>query len=120
MASLPFDEVIEVAEVDSLFWNIIIPTIKGYGTRGKDIDMEKWCELEIEYFIGLSLEKSQRQRLTFTAMAKMLGSTPNNIRARHLKVLSLVKEACIKAGYTVDGRTEEPQYKIKHNGRRPH
>lgn len=99
-----FDAIIDEAEVDTLFYEIIIPCIQQYGTRANDIDMEMWQALEIQYFIGLSMEQSQRQRLTFTSMAAQLGTTPQNIRIRHKKVMKLVQERCIELGFDVPVR----------------
>lgn len=98
-AEQEFDAIIEEAEIDTLFYDIIIPAIEFYGVRAKDIDMERWRALEIQYFIELSAEKSQRQRITFTEMAKQLGTTPQNIRVRHQKVMAYIKELCIEHGY---------------------
>lgn len=94
-----FDAIVEEAEIDTLFYDIIIPAIEAYGTRAKDIDMELWKQLEIQYFIELSMEKSQRQRITFTEMARQLGSTPQNMRTRHKKVMALIRQGCIDHGY---------------------
>lgn len=96
------DDFIAEAEIETLFYNIIIPVIRDYGQRAKEIDMDLWQELEIQYFVELSMEKSQRQRITFTEMAKQLGTTPQNIRTRHKKVLELVKRACVEHGYVTD------------------
>lgn len=95
-ATEEFDMLIEEASVDELFYRAIIPAIEEYGVRAKDIDMELWRDLEIRYFIELSVEQSQRKRITFTEMAKQLGTTPQNIRVRHQKVLKLVREKCEK------------------------
>lgn len=125
MASLPFEEILEVAEIETLFYDIIIPTLNLYGSRKSlGMDMNLWQKLECEYFVGLSMENSQRQRLTFTEMARQLNSTPNNIRARHYKVLGLIREEAERKGYTVEGRTGDfydlRNVKIKHNKRRAH
>ncbi len=93
-AAEEFDMLIEEASVDELFYRAIIPAIEEYGVRAKDIDMELWRDLEIRYFIELSAEHSQRRRLTFTEMARQLGTTPQNIRIRHQKVLKLIREKC--------------------------
>lgn len=98
-SEMAFDSILEEAEVDTLFYDIIIPCIQRYGTRAKDIDMELWQELETQYILELSMEQSQRQRITFTEMAKQLGSTPQNLRTRHKKVMEAIKEACIDYGY---------------------
>lgn len=100
-ALVEFDAIIADAEVDTLFYDIIIPCIEAYGTRAKDIDMELWKTLEIQYFIELSMESSQRQRITFTEMAKQLGTTPQNIRSRHKKIMELLKKACREYGYDI-------------------
>lgn len=100
-AEQEFDTFIDEAELDTLFYDIIIPAIEEYGTRSKDIDMELWKQLEIQYFIELSIEKSQRQRITFTEMAKQLGTVPQNLRVRHKKVLERVKSRCREYGYNV-------------------
>lgn len=96
-----FDELIGEAEVDTIFYQIIIPCIEFYGTRSKDIDMELWRNLEIQYFMELAMVQSQRQRLTFTQMAKLLGTSAPNIRNRHQKVMALIKEECENFGFTV-------------------
>jgi RNA polymerase sigma factor (sigma-70 family) len=104
-AEQEFDEIIQEAEVDTLFYDIIIPSIEEYGTRAKDIDMELWRQLEIQYFIELSMEQSQRQRITFTEMAKQLGTTPQNLRTRHKKVMEIVRATCVRAGYCMNKST---------------
>lgn len=127
-AEQDFDSILEEAAVDTLFYNIIIPCIQQYGTRSKDIDMELWQQLEIEYFIGLSLEHSQRQRLTFTEMARRLGTTPQNIRVRHQKVTALIRKKCEEYGYyvhrTSSGRVvygkREREYKFKGDRKSKH
>lgn len=98
-AEQEFDGFIEEAEVDTLFYDIIIPSIQQYGTRTRDIDMDLWQKLEIQYFIELSMEQSQRQRITFTEMASQLNTTPQNLRVRHKKVMELVRERCLEYGY---------------------
>jgi RNA polymerase sigma factor (sigma-70 family) len=113
-SEVEFDEFIDEAEVDTLFYDIIIPVIEQYGTRAKDIDMELWQRLEIQYFIELSMEQSQRQRITFTEMAAQLGSTPQNMRSRHKKVMELVREACIEAGYCME-RTKSGAARFYYN-----
>lgn len=124
-----FDDLINEAEVDTLFYDIIIPCIEEYGVRSNDIDMEKWRALEIQYFIELSMEDSQRQRITFTEMAKQLGTTPQNIRVRHKKVVQLIRERCIQYGYgytkTATGRVrfykedaDEQFYKASKGGKK--
>lgn len=100
-AEQEFDAIIEEAETDTLFYDIIIPCIDLYGTRAKDIDMVLWRELEIQYFIELSMEQSQRQRITFSEMAKQLKTTPQNLRTRHKKVIELVKKECRAFGYDI-------------------
>lgn len=96
-----FDALIDEAEVDTLFYEIIIPCIEEYGVRAKDIDMELWRQLEIQYFIELSMEQSQRQRITLTEMARRLGTTTQNMRVRHKKVMELIKTRCRTFGYDV-------------------
>jgi RNA polymerase sigma factor (sigma-70 family) len=118
-----FDSIIEEAEVDTLFYDIIIPAIEFYGVRAKDIDMEQWRALEIQYFIELSAEKSQRQRITFTEMAKQLGTTPQNIRVRHQKVMAYIRELCLEHGYgyttSATGRSRFYQDDAEMGKRRP-
>lgn len=101
-AAQEFDDIIREAELDTLFYDIIIPCIEEYGTRAKEINMEKWRELEIQYFIELSMEDSRVQRLTFTTMAQELGTVTQNIRTRHKKVLELVRKRCREYGYDIE------------------
>lgn len=125
-AGQEIDSIIEEAEVDTLFYDIIIPCIEEYGTRAKDIDMELWRALEIQYFLELSMEQSQRQRITFTEMAKQLGTTPQNIRVRHKKVMELIRQRCIEFGYrmrkTTTGRVhfykEDADYSMHRRNRK--
>lgn len=100
-AEQEFDAYADEAELDTLFYDIIIPSIQQYGVRAKDIDMDLWQNLEIQYFIELSLEHSQRQRITFTEMAAQLKTTPQNIRIRHKKVTDIVKNKLIDFGYNI-------------------
>ncbi|MNM45131.1 RNA polymerase sigma factor SigA [compost metagenome] len=93
------DQLLMDAEVETLFYKIIIPSIEEYGVRSKDIDVVRWRELELQYFMELSMVKSQRQRLTFTAMAKELGTVTQNLRTRHKKVMELIKQRCVEYGY---------------------
>lgn len=95
------DAMLQEAEIDDMFYNIIIPAIESYGTRSMDIDMDHWQQLEIQYILELSVEDSQRSRLTFTRMAEELGSTPQNMRTRHKRVMQLIRQRCEEAGYTV-------------------
>jgi hypothetical protein len=96
------DQLLQDAEVDTLFYKIIIPSIEEYGVRSKDIDVMRWRELEIQYFMELSMVKSQRQRLTFSAMAKELGTVTQNLRTRHKKVMELIRQKCVEYGYAED------------------
>lgn len=104
-AEQEFDDLINEAEVDTLFYDIIIPVIEEYGTRSNDIDMALWRQLEIQYFIEMSLEKSQRQRITLSEMAKQLGTTTQNLRTRHKKVMQRVMAKCEEYGYAVHRST---------------
>lgn len=128
MAEQEFDAILEEAETETLFYQVIIPCIEAYGTRAKDLDMALWRKLEIQYFMELSMEKSQRQRLTFTEMAKQLGTTPQNIRSRHKKVTELVRETLEDMGYSyvrsakggrmarnIDGGDD---FTVKHRGKK--
>jgi hypothetical protein len=96
-----FDQLIEETETDVLFYDIIMPCIETYGKRSKEMNMELWQQLELQYFMELSVEASQRKRITFTEMAVQLGTTPQNLRIRHRKVLKLVQEKCREMGYDV-------------------
>jgi hypothetical protein len=93
------DQLLQDAEVDTLFYKIIIPSIEEYGVRSKDIDVTRWRELEIQYFMELSMVKSQRQRLTLSSMAKELGTVTQNLRIRHKKVMELIRQKCLEYGY---------------------
>lgn len=108
-SEVEFESLVEEAELDTLFYDIIIPAVREYGTRGKDIDMEKWQELTIQYIIEMSSEDSQRQRITLTEMARQLGSTTQNLRTRHKKVMQAIRKRCEDYGYrtivTPTGRT---------------
>lgn len=96
-----FDQLIEETETDVLFYEIIMPCIAAYGKRSKEINMELWQKLELQYFMELSVEASQQKRITFTEMAVQLNTTPQNLRIRHKKVLKLVQEKCREMGYDV-------------------
>ena len=100
-AEQDFDRLIEEAELDVLFYKVIIPCIEEYGRRSINIDIAKWCELEIQYFIELSMEHSQRQRLTLSEMARQLGTVVPNLRVRHQKVLEMIRQRCIQHGWYV-------------------
>lgn len=114
-ALVEFDAIIADAEVDTLFYDIIIPCIETYGTRSKDIDMELWQALEIQYFIELSMESSRLQRLTFTEMAKQLGTTVQNVRSRHKKVMELLRNACREYGYDIVPLTNKQGTRLVYN-----
>jgi hypothetical protein len=101
LAEGELDDFLAEAEVDTLFYNIIIPCINQYGTRSNGMNMELWRDLEIKYFMGMAEETSQQQRLTFTAMAVQLNSTPQNLRLRHKKVIAAVRAELIKHGYSI-------------------
>lgn len=94
-----FDALVEDAELDTLFYDIIIPAVQEYGTRAKDLDMVKWQELTVQYIIEMSMEDSQRQRLTLSSMAKTLGTTTQNLRIRHKKVIAAIRKRCEEYGY---------------------
>lgn len=94
-----FDALVEDAELDTLFYSIIIPAVQDYGTRAKDLDMVKWQDLTVQYIIEMSLEDSQRQRLTLSAMAVQLGTTTQNLRVRHKKVMAAIRKRCEEYGY---------------------
>ncbi|MNO70447.1 hypothetical protein D3C76_613290 [compost metagenome] len=100
-SALLFDQLIEETETDVLFYDIIMPCIEAYGKRSKEMNMELWQKLELQYFMELSVEASQRKRITFTEMAVQLDTTPQNLRIRHKKVLKLVQERCREMGYDV-------------------
>lgn len=108
-AETEFDALVEEAEIHTLFYDIVIPAVKDYGTRTRDIDMDLWQKLTIQYFVEMSLEQSQRQRLTLTAMAKELGTTTQNLRVRHKKVMAAIRKRCEEYGYKThtasNGRT---------------
>lgn len=106
-----FDSIIEEAEIDFWFYDIIMPCIEAYGTRSKDIDMTLWKELELQYFLELSMENSQRQRITFTEMAKRLGTKPQNLRVRHQKVTQLIKAKCEELGLVTTGSKQPARKK---------
>lgn len=101
-AEQEFDALIDEAEVDTLFYEIIIPCIQQYGTRAKDIDMDLWQRLETQYFIEMSLENSQRQRITLSEMARQLGTTTQNLRTRHKKVMQLIRNKLPEFGYFLE------------------
>lgn len=109
-SEIEFDALVEQAELQTLFYDIIIPAIEEYGTRARDINMELWQQLTVQYIIGMSLEDSQRQRLTLTSMAEQLGTTTQNLRMRHKKVMKAIRAKCEEYGYktfvTPTGRTK--------------
>lgn len=98
-----FDELLGELEVDTIFYNIIMPCLDEYGvsSKSKGVDVERWKELQLQYFLEMSIEDSQRSRLTFSEMAKELGTTPQNLRLRHKRVVELIREACVDYGYSV-------------------
>lgn len=96
-----FNSFVDEQELHTLFYDIIIPSIQEYGVRSKDLDMKRWQELEIQYFMELSQESSQQQRLTFSQMADELGTVTQNIRTRHKKVLELAKKKAQHLGYEI-------------------
>jgi hypothetical protein len=83
-----------------LFEEIINPVVEMYGTRSQGMDMMHWRKLEILYIFEMAHVDSSHRRLTFTAMAKELGTTTQNIRTRHSKVIDKVREALLQRGIT--------------------
>lgn len=114
MAECDLDDLIDEAEIDTLFYKIIIPCIDAYGTRALGIDVALWRKLEIEYFIGLSMEGSQRQRMNLSDMAKKLGTTTQNMRTRHKKVVEMIRSRCVEYGLYVH-KSPEGRCRIVHN-----
>lgn len=113
-AEQDLDAFIDEAEVDTLFYEIIIPCIEQYGTRSKDIDMELWKKLELQYFIEMSMEGSQRQRLTLSEMARQLGTVTQNLRMRHKKVMELIRAELPKFGYYLEA-SSNGRRRVVHN-----
>lgn len=101
IAAEDFDELINEAEVDTLFYDIIIPCIEEYGQRSKNVDMSLWRKLELQYFIELSTEDSQKQRLTLKEMSRQLDTPMMNIRSKHKKVMELIRIKCRELGYNI-------------------
>lgn len=93
-----FNRLFEAVGLDELFHEVINPIIEVYGTRSQGMDMLQWRQLEILYIFEMAHVDSSHRRLTFTAMAKQLGTTTQNIRTRHSKVVDKVKDALILRG----------------------
>lgn len=82
--------------LDMLFKDVIIPILESQKSRA--IDFDKWLKLEVQYLVELSQENSSRQRLTFSEMAKQLGTTVQNMRTKHHKCVKAICDICIQRG----------------------
>lgn len=100
-ATMDFTDIVEQSGLDTLMYEIILPAIEEYGVTGKNLDVVKWRELELQYFLEMAVEESRLKRLTFTQMAKELGTTTQNLRYRHNKVMELIRTKCEEYGFVV-------------------
>ncbi|MMZ45218.1 RNA polymerase sigma-28 factor precursor [compost metagenome] len=102
-AAQEFDDVINSAELDELFYQCIVPSINECSMKSTSgLDLERWKELELQYFFELGREHSQAQRLTLSAIAEELGTVTQNVRSRHQKVLRQIRQRCIQRGWRVE------------------
>lgn len=93
-SSSAFDTLVVEMDIKELYEECILPCIDEYAQRGRNkstIDIEQWTILEIKYIMELAAEDSQRRRLTFTAIAEELGTTTQNIRTRHQRVMEMIR-----------------------------
>lgn len=97
-AEAAFNRLFEAIGLDELFNEVINPVVEMYGTRSQGMDMMQWRKLEILYIFEMAHVDSSHRRLTFTAIAKELGTTTQNIRTRHSKVIEKVREALLQRG----------------------
>lgn len=100
-AEAAFMAIFQQAGLDSLFYNCILPAIDGMASRECSLDMDLWKNLEIQYIFEMAQERNRGRRLTFTAMAKQLGTTTQNIRTRHARLMDTIKDQCRRMGYVI-------------------
>jgi RNA polymerase sigma factor (sigma-70 family) len=100
-----FDAVIQENDLASLFDIIIQPCVHSISraTKGQNtkVDLEKWAILELRYLSEAAKEESQKTRFNMTQMANILGTSVQNIRTRHQRVINKIKERCEEMGYYV-------------------
>jgi RNA polymerase sporulation-specific sigma factor len=97
-----FNAVLNENSLKDFFDNIVTPSIDSIAnaTKGQDtkIDLEQWKQLEIRYILGLAEVHSQKIRFNFTQMAKLLDISISNVRNRHHRVMTNIKELCKERG----------------------
>lgn len=101
-AEAQFEALLTEHSLTDLFSRIIVPVIEGIATSTKGqeavVNFTYWKELELRYILEMSQVDSQKARLTFTSIAKLLGVSVQNIRMRHQRVIEGVKAKCIEVG----------------------
>jgi len=100
-----FEKLLQDFSLDDIFDKIIVPSIEGISkaTKGQDtkVDFEKWKALEMRYLIEMAEIDSQKARLSLTDMSIKLGVSTQNIRMRHKRVISQIRQRCIANGYLI-------------------
>ena len=100
-----FDKLLQDFSLDTLFDTIIMPSIEGISktTKGQEsrVDFDQWKVLEMQYLLEMAEIDSQKARLSLSAMSHKLGVSTQNIRMRHKRVISQIRNRCIAVGYNI-------------------
>lgn len=97
-----FMSLLDDFQLAHIFTEVIYPAIEEIGAPVKgpkmSIDPELWKRMELNYILEMSEVDSQKARMTFSQMSKELGLSVQNIRMKHQRVISLVREKCEAMG----------------------
>lgn len=100
-----FEKVLEDFDMTDLFDRVILPAIEAIAGKTKGqattVDFETWRKLELSYILEMAEVESQKARITFSAIAKELGVSVQNIRMRHQRVLDNIRKECERNGIQV-------------------
>lgn len=98
------DAFIKENSLDKLFEKVLNPAVNEVTAfslkRNVGVDMNQWKNLELNYLFALGDGESQKKRLTFSAMARLLNTTVPNIRAKHLRTMRIAVEIFNKIEYS--------------------
>lgn len=94
-----FAVIFQQAGLDTLFYECVLPVVDAMASRECSLDTELWKGLEIQYIFEMAQERNRGRRITFTMMAKALGTTTQNIRTRHARLMAGIKIKCAQCGY---------------------
>lgn len=95
LAETDFIKLLDDFELSHLFEAVVYPALDKMTQKkvtGQVYEPETWKKLEISLLLDIADIEPLKEKITFSAMSKVLGISVTNIKKKHQRVLDLMRE----------------------------